>query len=147
MYAIGYALLLDLSSPTFQQRYKASEIGQNHIGPLEASSGFCFRPRRNTSQDQYGQTPEGSGGSNISVQAIPHTGDVGRANAPEVGHEFQAGCLRLPNNDGFLPCGGAQRCDNLPPTWSRGGQRIGIGGVQIRGNESRPTANSIMRMF
>src|SRR6266571_2589376 len=103
MYAIGYALLLDLGSPTFQKRHEASEIRQNHIRPLKAGSGFGFRSRRDTGQDQYGQASEGSGGSNIGVQAIPHSGDVGRANAPEVGHEFQTRGLRLANDDGFHP--------------------------------------------
>src|SRR5215475_4215859 len=129
MYAIGYALLRDLGSSTFQKRDEASEIGQNHVGPLEAGSGFCFRPRRNTSQDQYGQTTEGPGGSNIGVQAIPYANNVSRTNTPGVGHEFQPCRLRLANDDGLHTGGGAQRRDNRPTAWSRGGQGIGIGGV------------------
>jgi hypothetical protein len=88
MYAIGYTLLLDLDSPTFQKRDEASEIRQNHVGPLAAGSGFCFRSCRDASQDQHGQTSEGSGGSNIGVQAIPYANNVSRANAPGVGHEL-----------------------------------------------------------
>ena len=103
MYAIGYALLRDLGSPTFQKRDEASEIGQNHVGPLEASSGFCFRSRRDTGQDQHGQAAEGPGGSNIGIQAIPHTGDVSGTNTPGVGHEFQPCRLRLANDDGLHP--------------------------------------------
>src|SRR5215813_1865831 len=141
MYAIGYTLLGDISSPTFQKRDEASEIGQNHVRPLEAGSGFGFRPRRDTSQDQHSQASEGPGGSNISVQAIPYANNVSRTNAPGVGHEFQPCRLRLANDDGLHPGGGAQRRDNRPTTWGRSGQRIGIGGVQIRGNEGRPTAN------
>ena len=146
MYAIGDALLRDLGSATFQKREKASKIGQNHIGPLEASGGFCFRPRRDTGQHQHGQASEGPGGSNIGVQAIPHRGDVSGTNAPGIGHKFQPGRLWLANDDGLYPGGGAQCRDNCPCARGCGGQRIGIGDVQIRGNKGRSTANGIVRM-
>src|SRR6267378_5337181 len=98
MYAIGYALLGDRGAPTFQKREKASEIRQNHIRPLEAGSGFCFCPRRDTSQDQYGQASEGPGGGNIGVQAIAYANNISRTNAPGVSHEFQPCRLRLAND-------------------------------------------------
>ncbi len=87
----------------FQQGEEASEIGENHIGSIEASGSLCFHPCRDTSQDQHGQASKGSGGSNIGIQAITHTNDISRANAPGVGYEFQTCRLRLTNHERFHP--------------------------------------------